>query len=95
MLIDRNSTKEELNRQKHGLDFSFADHVLSSPLNVTVYDRFENGEHRWHTFAHVGDKLLLVVYSFPDPEDEEWVRVIGLREATQAERKRYEEGNFD
>ena len=39
-----------------------------------------------------GFKILLVVHTFPDPEDEEWVHVIGLREATRHERHRYEEG---
>jgi uncharacterized DUF497 family protein len=60
-----------------------------------VYDRYENGEHRWHTLAWVSGKLLLVVHTFPDPDDGEWVRVIGLREATPPERRRYEEGEFD
>ena len=95
MRIDTDKAKEDINRQKHGLDFSFAKNILSSPLAVTLYDRFENGEDRWHCFAHVGGKLLLVVHSYPDPTDADWVRVIGLREATQAERRRYEEGDFD
>jgi uncharacterized protein len=66
-----------------------------SPLAVTIYDRFANGEHRWHTFAHVANTLLLLVHAYPDPDDEDWIRVIGLREATAHERKRYEERNLD
>jgi len=93
--IDRDVTKEEANRHKHKLDFSFADLMFADPLAVEVYDRFENGEDRWHTFSQIGDKLLLVVYTYPDPEDGNWVRVIGLREATAHERKRYEEGEYD
>ena len=62
-------------------------------MAVTVYDRYENGEHRWHIFAPIGWKLLLVVYTHPDPTDEDWVRVISLREATAEERKLYEEGD--
>ena len=77
------------------MDFSFAEHIFWDPLAVTVYDRFENGEHRWHTFARVGGKLLLAVHTYPDPDDEQWLRVIGLREATAPERRRYEEGEFD
>ena len=77
------------------MDFSFAEHVFRDPLAVTVYDRFERGEHRWHIFAWVGGKLLLVVHIFPDPDDETYVRVIGLREATANERIRYAEGEFD
>ena len=95
MRIDKNAAKEAANRRKHGLDFSFADLRLADPLAIEVYDRFENGEHRWHTLSWVGGKLLLVVYTYPDPDNENWVRVIGLREATVHERKRYEQGNHD
>ncbi len=28
---------------------TFAEFVFTNPLAVTVYDRHENGEHRWHT----------------------------------------------
>jgi uncharacterized DUF497 family protein len=43
--------------------------------------------------AGVGGALtvLPVVHTFPDPDDNEKVRVIGLRQATPRERKRYEE----
>jgi uncharacterized DUF497 family protein len=95
MRIDRDAAKENRNVRKHGLDFSFAELVFSDPLALTVYDRFEGGEHRWHIFASVANKLLLIVHTYPDPDDDDWVRVIGLREATLQERKRYEEGNFD
>ena len=96
MRIDKDTQKEIGNVSKHqGLDFSLARRIFNDPLAVTVYDRFEGGEDRWHTFAWVGGKLLLVVHTYPDPDDEEWVRVIGLREAAVHERKRYEEGEFD
>ena len=94
MRIDKDAYKEKANLSKHGLDFSFAGYVFRNALAVTVYDRYD-GEDRWHTFAHVGGRVLLVVHVYPDPDDNDWVRVIGLREATLLERKRYEEGDFD
>ena len=86
--------KERANIRKHGLDFSFAAPVFADPLAMTAFDRIQNGEERWHTIGAVGGgfKVLLVIYSFPDIDDEEWVRVIGLREATRHERHQYEEG---
>lgn len=93
MRIDKDAHKEKNNALKHGLDFSFAEQVFCDALAVTVYDRYD-GEDRWHTFAHVGNKVLLVVHVYPDPDDNDWVRVIGLREATAQERKFYEEGDF-
>ncbi len=86
--------KERINKQKHGLDFSFASLVFDDPLAVTLYDRFENAEHRWHTIGAVGGgyTILLVVHTFPDPQEEERVHVIGVRAVTPHERRRYEEG---
>ena len=87
--------KETANIRKHKLGFDFARNVFDDPLVAIVYDRFENGEHRYHAIGMVGWKCLLVVHTYPDPGDEAWVHVIGLREATADERKRYEEGELD
>jgi uncharacterized DUF497 family protein len=94
MRIEKSAAKEHSNVRKHGIDFSFAEHIFTDPLAVTVYDRFENSEHRWHTFSWVGGMLLIVVHTFPDPDDGQRVRVIGLRKATAQERTRYERGDF-
>ena len=93
MGITGNPDKEHDNIKKHGLDFSFAAAVFADPLCVTLFDRVASGEERWHTIGAVGGgfKVLLVVHTFPERDNEEWVHVIGLREATRHERKRYEE----
>ncbi len=95
MKITFDPKKQRTNFDSHGYDFSFARLLFADPLAMNVYDRFEGGEHRWHRIGFVGGgfKLLLVVYTFPDPHDDEWVQVIGLREATAHERRRYEEGD--
>ena len=95
MELEWDEAKEARNLAKHKLDFSFAALVFSDPLAVSVYDRFESGEHRWHLFATVGGRLLLAVHTFPDPDREDRVRIIGLREATTQERRRYEDGQFN
>ena len=94
MRITKDVDKEQKNIRRHGLDFSLAEALVQDPLASTLYDRFEGGEHRWHTVGAVGGgfKVLLLVHTYPDPEDDEWIHVIGLREATPNERKRYEEG---
>lgn len=94
MDIEWDPFKEKMNRRNHkGLDFSLAEAVFADPMAVTVFDRVENGEERWHTIGAVGPdlKVLLVVHTFPDPDNEDHVRVIGLREATAHERRRYEQ----
>lgn len=95
MRIEWDPTKEEANRRRHGLSFSLAKLVLTNPLTVVVYDRFENGEHRWHAIGFVDSRLFVVVHSYPDPDDDELVRVIGLRVATRRERALYDEGHFE
>ena len=87
--------KERRNLRKHGLSFSLADVILDDPLALTSYDRFENGEHRWHTIGAVAgfDRVLVVIHTDPSPDDDGPVRVIGLRLATAHERRRYEEGD--
>lgn len=87
--------KETRNRSKHGLDFSFARLVFADPLHVILPDRVENGEERWHCIGAVagGFRVLLVVHCYPDPDDADTARVIGLREATRTERRRYEDGD--
>ncbi|MGA3398406.1 MAG: BrnT family toxin [Acetobacteraceae bacterium] len=86
--------KERRNISKHGLDFSLAAQVFADPLAETVWDRFVDGEERWRTFGGVtvGGRFMVVVvvHTYPDPDDETRVHVIGLREATAHERKRYE-----
>jgi uncharacterized DUF497 family protein len=83
--------KEVINTHKHGLDFSLVPLVFADPLHVVVPDRHVDGEDRWHALGVVGGTLLLlVVHSYPDPDDDQRVRVIGLRKATSHERRRYE-----
>lgn len=86
--------KEAKNKAKHGLDFSFAEAVFSDPLRAIIFDRYEGGEERWHCVGAVagGYRVLLVVHCYPDPDDDGLVGVIGLREATAHERRRYEDG---
>ena len=95
MNITWDSSKNEKNEKKHKLGLDLSRHVFDDPLMAIVYDRFENGEHRYHAIGVVQSKCLLVVHTYPDADNERNITVIGLREATSDERKRYEEGGFD
>ena len=94
MRITWDPAKERRNIRKHGLDFSFAAPVFANPWALTVFDRIADGEERWHTMGAVAAgsifKILLVVHTYPAPEDENWIRVISLRETDPRERRRYE-----
>jgi uncharacterized DUF497 family protein len=81
--------KNELNIEKHGLDFADAYKVFESPMMVGLDERKEYGEDRW-----IGIGLLygarVVVIVFTEPE-EDTIRVISFRKATTEERERYEQ----
>ena len=93
MTIEWDQDKENYNIREHGLDFSFAELVFASAFPIEVYDRYENGEHRYHTFGLVGQRVLLVVHSYPDEDEDGYytvVRVFGFRHATPMEERIYE-----
>ena len=90
--------KERRNIRKHGLDFSLAEQVFANPLSETLPDRIVDGEERWHTIGAtvLGGrfKIVVIVHTYPDPDDETWIHVISLREATAHERRQYEVPRF-
>jgi uncharacterized DUF497 family protein len=95
MRFEFDPVKEQANIRKHGLDFSVAAAVFADPFGITLPDRVQDGEVRMHQIGCVGYdfRVLLVVFTQPDPADDELIRVIGVRDATSAERRRYEEGD--
>lgn len=65
---------------------------------MTVFDRVENGEERWHLISAVPTgasfKVVVVVHTYPEPGDDTWIHVISLRPANPVERRRYEVSNL-
>jgi uncharacterized DUF497 family protein len=88
--------KAAANRTKHRLSFETAVRVFDDPFHASKLDPHPDGD-RWHTIGLVGQVLLLVIHTWPEPESEgaEPVgRIISARKATAHERKAYEEGEF-
>jgi uncharacterized DUF497 family protein len=94
MQFEWDPDKARRNLAKHGVSFELSRRVWDDPLHVVVADRIAAGEQRWHAVGLVGSTVVLVVHSYPDPADEERVRIIGARKATAGERKRYEQEGF-
>jgi uncharacterized protein len=90
--------KERLNISKHGFPFALAEQVFADPLSETLWDRVTDGEERWRTIGAIvvgrRFKIVVVVHTYPDPDDETLIHVIGLREATAHERRQYEVSRF-
>jgi uncharacterized protein len=90
--------KERLNISKHGLPFHLAEQVFADPFSETIWDAVTNREERWRTIGAItlgrGFRIVVVVHTYPDPDDESWIHVISLREATTHERRQYEISRF-
>jgi uncharacterized DUF497 family protein len=86
--------KARKNLRKHGLDFSVAEAIFDDEHGFSVDDSHHDGEYRYRRFGAIGlnFRLLIAVYMFPDPDDEDLVRIISIRKATKAERRQYEAG---
>jgi len=87
--------KARLNRQKHGLSFETAVRIFDDPLAVSRADDTAE-EERWQTVGEIGGVVILVVHTWPEPDEtgEETGRMISARKATAYERREYEEGKF-
>lgn len=88
--------KNHTNKRAHGLSFEAAQLVFDDPLAASRQDPYPN-EQRWQTIGKVGNVVVIMVHTWPNPEQEtgEQVgRIISARKATTHERKAYEEGDF-
>lgn len=92
MEFEWDDDKAASNARKHGVAFAEAMTVFADQLALTGYDPdHSDAEDRFITMGLSADGRLLVV-SHTDRGDR--VRIISAREASRAERKDYEDGDF-
>ena len=93
MKYEWDDKKNEDNIMKHGISFEKAKNVFDDPLQLSIIDkRFSYFEERWITVGKVDNlKLVVVVNLYFDVNEEEIIRIISARKATNKERKQYEE----
>jgi uncharacterized protein len=85
--------KDRANKAKHGVSFEAAKRVWDDPHVWTYFDKFEDGEARFHAVGMVhGMMLLTVVHAYRDEAGNEIIRIIGARRATRHEKNAYENG---
>ena len=94
--LDMGENKNRTNRRKHGLGFETASLVFEDPLMAHRPDPNPD-EERWHTIGMIGDVVVIVAHTWPEPHGGTGVetgRIISARKATARERRVYEEGEF-
>lgn len=80
-------TKNNLNIQKHGIDFNEAVEVFANPLETRRDNRKNYGEQRWNALGTSRGVMLVATYTFRG----ERIRIISIRRASRYERKAFKE----
>ncbi len=84
---------EKINVRKHNIAFSEACYVFADPFMLTIFDPdHSENEERWITIGQtIKGKILTVVHTYRHNKDNEIVRIISARKATENEAKYYVE----
>jgi uncharacterized protein len=92
MEFEWDEAKAAANERKHGITFPEAMTLFADALSLTAYDPdHSDDEDRYLTMGQSTEGRLLIV-SHTDRGGR--VRIISAREASGAERRDYEDGNF-
>ena len=70
-MFEWSDRKAAANLRKRGVAFEVASMVWNDPAHLVVFDRYENGEERWHAIGLVrGVMILTVVHAYPNGDDD-------------------------
>ena len=84
--------KATANERKHGVTFGEATSVFTDPLSLTGYDPDHSDEEDRFITMGLSANGRTVIVSHTDRGEK--IRIISAREASRAERRDYEDGNF-
>jgi len=92
MRFEWDDRKNRVNQRKHGIAFESAALVFDDPHAVFRKDQAVDGEQRCHAIGAVESAVLLVVHVYrteSENGEEETIRIISAREASERERRIY------
>ena len=93
MEFEWDESKNQINLNKHKIDFNDAVHVFIDPNRVERYDSANSfNEDRWQTIGMAPLGVLFVVYA--ERRDGNVIRLISARKATRREQEAYRNGRF-
>jgi uncharacterized protein len=83
---DKNKNRENI--RKHGLDFADGWQIFENPLLVKLDNRFDYGEERWIGIGMMSNGVVIALIFME--KEQETIRIISMRKATNSERTKYE-----
>jgi len=89
MKFEWDKKKAKSNLKKHKVSFDEAVEVFNDPLSITISDPLHSDDEDRFTDIGVTKKKRLLIVSYTERGSK--IRIITCREATAAERKKYEE----
>lgn len=89
MKFEWDKKKAKSNLKKHKVGFDEAAEVFNDPLSITILDPLHSEDEERFTDIGITKKKRLLVVSYTERGSK--IRIITCREATVAERKKYEE----
>jgi uncharacterized DUF497 family protein len=87
MKFEWDDRKNVENIRKHGIDFADVVEMFDHPMLTRLDTRRDYGEDRWIGIGLLRNIVAVTIYL--EWEDEETVRIISARKATQDESKEY------
>ena len=92
MEFEWDDDKAESNLRKHGVSFAEAMSVFADDLSLTAYDPDRSDEEDRYLTMGLSAVGRLLIVSHTDRDQA--IRIISAREATNRERRDYEDGSF-
>jgi uncharacterized DUF497 family protein len=91
MRFDWNPSKAAANQKKHRVLFSEACTIFADQFILSIYDKTHSEEEdRWaSTGMSEKGRIIVVVHTWEQNENEEYVRIISARSATSLEQRQY------
>ncbi len=85
MKFEWDETKRLANLKKHGIDFADVPAMFEGDVFTIQDERFDYGETRYITFGLLKFRVIVVAHT----DENNVLRIISARKATQNEEKRY------
>ena len=87
MALEWDNEKNQMNIEKHGIDFVDAYKIFENPILKKIDDRIDYKEKRWIGIGKSRKVIVVLIYTKRGKN----IRIISIRKANKFERKIYNE----